>query len=132
MLLLSTRDPLSRQLLKDTLQPTKTNKYHNRKVTLDGRTFASEKEANRYVDLKRLKQAGIIQSFKCQVPYRIFDAFKKNGRNYRAIFYIADFVVTYPDGHIEIEDTKGLKTEAFKLKHKLFEARYPDLELKIT
>ena len=30
-----------------------------------------------------------------------------------------------------IEDVKGLQTDVFKLKHKLFEKKYPDLELRI-
>ena len=29
------------------------------------------------------------------------------------------------------EDVKGKETEVFKLKHKLFEKKYPGLELKI-
>ena len=51
---------------------------------------------------------------------------------FRAIHYIADFRITYDDGRIEIEDVKGVETEAFKIKRKLFEAAYPDLTLKIV
>ena len=61
----------------------------------------------------------------------MFDAFIKNGRKYQSITYIADFVVTYPDGRVEVEDTKGKYTEVFKIKQKLFEARYPYLELRV-
>lgn len=129
MLCLSRNDPLSRQLLREKNVPT--NKYHNRKVELDGQIFASQKEANRYAELKHLQRAGIVESFACQVAYPVLDAFEKNGRRYRAIKYIADFVVLYPDGRIEVEDTKGHATEVFRIKRKLFEARYPDLELKI-
>ncbi|KLU63101.1 hypothetical protein CEB3_c05210 [Peptococcaceae bacterium CEB3] len=50
MLCLSRNDPLSRKLLKENIQPSASNKYHNRKVQLDGRTFASQKEANRYAE----------------------------------------------------------------------------------
>ena len=50
----------------------------------------------------------------------------------RGISYIADFRVEYDDGRIEIEDVKGVETEAFKLKRKLFEAAYPDLTLVIV
>ena len=132
MLCLSRNDPLSRQLLREKNVPT--NKYHNRKVELDGQIFASQKEANRYAELKQLQRAGIVQSFAYQVSYIVFDAFRKNGKQYRAVTYVADFVVQYPDGHVEVEDTKGGRgttTEAFRIKQKLFEARYPDLELKI-
>ena len=36
-----------------------------------------------------------------------------------------------PDGHIEIEDSKGMETDVFKIKRKLLEAKY-DLILKIV
>ncbi|CAK0771112.1 conserved hypothetical protein [Gammaproteobacteria bacterium] len=48
------------------------------------------------------------------------------------ITYRADFRVTYADGHQEIEDVKGMETEIFKLKKKLFDYKYPDLTLKIV
>ena len=104
MLCLSPHDPLSQRLLRENnLQSLpKPSKYRNRKVQLDGRTFASQKEANRYCELKQLQRAGIVQSFACQVSYCVFDAFIKNGRKYRSITYIADFVVTYPDGRVEV------------------------------
>ena len=51
---------------------------------------------------------------------------------FRPITYIADFRVTYDDGHTEIEDVKGKETEVFRIKRKLFEAAYPDLTLSIV
>ena len=30
-----------------------------------------------------------------------------------------------------VEDVKGIQTDVFKLKHKMFEKAYPNLELKI-
>lgn len=44
--------------------------------------------------------------------------------------YVADFKVTYADGRVEIIDCKGMKTEAYKIKKKLFEYRYPELTIK--
>lgn len=46
------------------------------------------------------------------------------------IEYIADFKYI-ENGKIIVEDVKGIQTDVFKLKHKLFEKKYPDLELKI-
>ena len=37
----------------------------------------------------------------------------------------------FQDGKIIIEDTKGHETEVFKLKHKMFEYKYPEYQLKI-
>ncbi|WP_372503570.1 DUF1064 domain-containing protein [Acididesulfobacillus acetoxydans] len=45
--------------------------------------------------------------------------------------YVADFAVQHPDGHTEVEDTKSHAMEVFRIKRKLFEARYSNLELKI-
>ena len=34
-------------------------------------------------------------------------------------------------GKMVVEDVKGKETDVFKLKHKLFEKKYPDLTLRI-
>jgi hypothetical protein len=38
--------------------------------------------------------------------------------------YVGDFKVEYPDGRVEIEDTKGMLTPIYKLKKKLVKAFY--------
>ena len=105
-------------------------KYNNKKVTIDGYTFDSTLEANRYCQLKLLQKARQISNLQLQVPFTLQESFKKNGKTYKAITYIADFVYT-EKGKTIVEDTKGMKTDTFKIKHKLFEYKYPDLELKI-
>ena len=55
---------------------------------------------------------------------------RKNGKTYRKIVYRADF--SYYDkrqGKYIVEDTKGFQTDVYRLKKKLFEYRYPDLEI---
>lgn len=44
---------------------------------------------------------------------------------------MADFAYTERNGNLVVEDTKGVETEAFKIKHKLFEYKIPHLELRI-
>lgn len=105
-------------------------KYNNRKITIDGHTFDSTLEYSRYCQLKLLQRAGEISNLQLQVPYILQESFKKNGKTYRPIIYIADFVYT-EKGKTIVEDTKGIKTETFKIKQKLFEKRYTDLQLKI-
>ena len=56
--------------------------------------------------------------------------FKKEGKIYRPITYISDFVVYYQDKTYVI-DTKGTETTEFKLKRKLFEYKFPDLHLNV-
>ena len=105
-------------------------KYGNRKVRIDEIEFDSELEAKRYMQLKLLKRAGEIKKLKLQVPFILQEAFKKNGKNYKKIEYIADFVYE-EKGQVVVEDTKGMKTDVFKIKQKLFEYKYPELTLKI-
>lgn len=105
-------------------------KYGNRKTTVGGQTFDSALEARRFQELKLLERAGVIRDLQTQVKFELQPAFEKNGKKYRPIYYVADFV--YFD--VErcksvVEDTKGYRTEVFRLKQKLFEYRY---ELTIT
>lgn len=110
----------------------KKNKYKNRKVIVDGIQFDSQKEAEYYCRLKLLKQAGEIKDFGLQPRYELLPAFEKNGKKYRAITYVADFVIVNNDGTTDVVDVKGVETQVFKIKRKLFEYKYPDLTLKIV
>jgi len=116
-----------------TQKALRKSKYGNKSTVIDGITFSSHKEALRYVELKQLRQAGIVREFEMQPKYLLQEAFRKNGKLIRAIFYVADFRVVYADGYEEIEDVKGrFMTEIFKIKWKLWDKRYPDLTLKIV
>lgn len=106
------------------------NKYRNKKVLVDDYVFDSIQESRRYKELKILLMAGEIKDLKLQPRFELQPSFKKNGRTYRKIEYIADFMYLQ-DGKIIVEDVKGIQTDVFKLKHKIFEKLYPDLELKI-
>ena len=107
------------------------NKYRNKKIVIDNIKFDSQLEANRYTELKLLQRAKVISNLRLQVPYVLQEGFKKNGKSYQAIKYIADFVYE-ENGRTVVEDTKGVQTDVFKIKHKLFEKKYPELELKIV
>ncbi len=67
------------------------NKYRNKKVIVDGEEFDSKKEGNRYKELKLLLKAGKISNLELQPRFLLQDGFKKNGRTFRKIEYIADF-----------------------------------------
>lgn len=105
-------------------------KYRNKKTQVDMYVFDSVLEARRYKQLALLERAGEIKNLKLQVPFLLQESFRKNGKTYRKIEYIADFVYE-EKGQTIVEDTKGMQTDVFKLKHKLFEKKYPDLELRI-
>lgn len=106
------------------------NKYKNKKIQIDMYVFDSVRESQRYKELKLLERAGEISNLELQPRFLLQDSFKKNGRTFRKIEYVADFKYI-ENGKTIVEDVKGIQTDVFKLKHKIFEKVYPDLELRI-
>ncbi|MBD8028174.1 DUF1064 domain-containing protein [Ureibacillus sp. Re31] len=102
-----------------------TNKYKNKKVTVDGIEFDSKMESDYYLYLKQLEKQGIVSEFLMQKEYVLLEGYVKSNKKIRPIKYKADFEVHYADGHIEVVDVKGFLTADFKLKKKLFEYRFP-------
>ena len=101
-------------------------KYNNKRIEIDGYTFDSKLEADFYQRLKPLVKSGKIKELKIHPRYLLQEGFTKNGKRYQPIFYIADFEALYDDGTVVIYDTKGMRTEVYKIKRKLFEYRYRD------
>lgn len=99
------------------------NKYHNKKTTIDGILFASKKEGNYYTKLKLMQNAGLIWNLELQKKYIIQASFTFNGKKIREISYYADFVYEDKDG-LHVVDTKGYRTDTYKLKKKLFIKKY--------
>lgn len=101
------------------------SKYHNKKVIYNGITFDSTKEKNRYIELKLLERAGLIKDLKLQYEFELQPAFTLNNKKIRKISYIADFY--YFDNKVNdyvVEDTKGMRTDVYCIKKKMFEYRY--------
>ncbi len=105
-------------------------KYHAQKTTVEGMTFDSKKEANRYLELRLLEKAGEITDLRCQVEYELIPAqygpdimtprgkTKRGPLLERAVKYKADFV--YNDsGETVVEDVKGFRTKEYVIKRKL-------------
>jgi hypothetical protein len=82
------------------------------KVVVDGRTFASKKEARTYLRLKAEQLAGRVSGLRCQVsfPLRVGGVL--------VCRYVADFVLVR-DGRREVIDAKGMRTDVFVLKKRL-------------
>lgn len=106
------------------------NKYRNKKTQIDMYVFDSIAESKRYKELILLKRAGKISELQLQPKFLLQESFRKNGKTYRKIEYIGDFMYE-ENGKIIVEDVKGKETEVFKLKRKLFEKKYMGLELRI-
>lgn len=117
------------------------SKYNNKKVTIDGITFDSLKEARRFEELKLAEEAGAIGDLERQVRFELIPAqrepdtrgarggVKKGKLLERQVVYIADFVyIDLYTGERVVEDVKGMKQgtayEVFKLKRKLMLWRY--------
>lgn len=99
------------------------SKYHAKKTVVDGITFDSRKEADRYLVLKGMEEDGSIEGLRRQVRYELIPAFDVDGKHYRPVSYVADFVYR-EDGREVVEDVKGVRTDAYRLKSKLFARRY--------
>ena len=99
------------------------SKYKNKKVVVDNILFDSKKEANYYTKLKILRDAGKITDLKLQKKFVLQDKFTLNGKTYRAITYVADFVYKDDKG-MHVVDTKGYRTQVYKIKKKLFMKRF--------
>jgi hypothetical protein len=106
------------------------SKYKAKKTIVDNIKFHSQAEADYYVELKLLKRAKKIKDFDLQPEYELIPKFKKNGKTYRAVKYIADFLVTNLDGSKEVVDVKGVLTPVYRIKKTLFESKYPHLTIK--
>ena len=99
------------------------NKYGAKKVKIpDGQVFDSQKEYQRWFELKLLERAGRITDLQRQVKFVLLPSQKdKSGKVIeRECSYVADFV--YYDlglGEKVVEDAKGFRTDTFKLKKKM-------------
>jgi len=97
-------------------RPARRSKYGNTRTDVDGLTFDSKAEANRYCVLRLLEKAGQIRDVRRQVPYRL-DVNGMMIATYRADFVYFDVRL----GRDVVEDVKsdGTRTPEYKLKRKL-------------
>ena len=112
----------------------KRSKYGNRKVTIEGINFDSEREAKRYLILKEYQNKGDISDLKLQVVYELIPAIKelktvvlktktiqKEVTIQQAITYRCDFTYV-KDEKLIVEDVKispKMLPPEYKLKKKL-------------
>lgn len=104
-------------------------KYHNKKTERDGILFDSKKEAQRWSELKLWEKVGGIKNLQRQVKYTLIKGQRwTDGKKHRDTIYIADFVYTM-DGKVIVEDVKGFRTDAYRIKRELMKELY-DIEVK--
>jgi hypothetical protein len=91
------------------------SKWHNVRTMVDGITFDSKREAERYAELKVELMAGEITDLELQKPFSLV----VNG--ILICNYIADFVYRR-NGELVVEDAKGKATDVYVIKRALMRA----------
>lgn len=107
-------------------QPKSKSKFSNRKVEIDGIKFDSKMEADYYLLLCDMRDRGAVKTFVLQPAFELQPKFRKHGKTYRPITYVADFGVVYADGTKKVIDVKGMPTPTFKLKAKIYANLYSE------
>ena len=100
------------------------NKYGNKKVYYNGKKLDSEREKKDYIRFLWLQERGEISDLQTQIKFELQEHYKINGKTIRAINYVADFTYYDKEGKFHVVDTKGFRTEVYKIKKKLFEYKY--------
>ena len=120
------------------------SKYGSRRVTVDGIVFDSQKEANRFRELRLMERAGYIIKLQRQTKFVLIPTQREmSGEFYsrgekkgqpkpgktieHEVSYYADFTYwkkTDNGWKYVVEDVKGLRTEVYKIKRKLMLERY--------
>lgn len=111
----------------------RASKYNAKKVEIDGIKFDSKAEGEYYLHLKQQVAERQILGFERQKRMLLQEGFNVEGveGKIRPIFYVVDFIVTENDGTVTYIDVKGVETDVFKLKKKLFMKRYNTALLKV-
>ena len=107
-------------------KPTKApkrGKFGNIKVAdpEGGKAYDSRLEAKHGAEYQGMLERGEIRKLERQKVFTLHAGIK----------YIADFLITHLDGSLEAIDSKGVETDVFKLKKKLFLVDFPGVKLTI-
>ncbi|WP_392435338.1 DUF1064 domain-containing protein [Finegoldia magna] len=103
------------------------SKYRAKKTVVDGIKFDSKREAERYCELKLLEKAKEIRNLVLQPRFLLQDEFfDKNEIKHKKIEYVADFMYIDKCGKTIVEDVKGVLTDVYKIKKKMFLKKYDD------
>lgn len=100
----------------------RTGRVNHETVIINGITFDSMAEAERYKVLRVMEKTGKISGLECHPRWEIIPKQQVDGhRNFQAAHYTADFKY-YQDGQMIVEDVKSEYTrqaEDYRLRRKL-------------
>jgi hypothetical protein len=106
------------------------SKYNNVKAKcLSGHVHDSKLEAGYCNRLLARKQAGEILDYAIQVHFPLVDGAVDltTMKPVRPVKHVVDFLVQVDHGEFQAHEVKGHPTAAWKIKKKLFMARYPQI-----
>lgn len=128
--LLKTNPDVKSFHLPDAKEKSKYSRYGAHKCEINGIIFDSVLEGMFYAHLLTMKRQKVIKSIDMQVTYVLLEGFthKATGKKVRPITYVADFVIVGSNNEQLVIDVKGKKTPEFRLKEKMFLAKFPDTE----
>ena len=104
--------------------PNNINRTKARGEWVDGVYFRSNAELERYKELKRREDAGMIEQLEIQPVFHI--THPVNGR--KVCKYVGDFRYWHDEHGVVVEDVKGMLTDVYKLKKTLMRVFF-DIEI---
>ena len=90
-------------------------------LEVDGNKFDTVSEKNRYLELKRMENAGTVAELKCRPKWEIIPAQRTENGTLKSSHYTADFSYI-KDGKLVVEDVRNGRIYdigEFRLKKKL-------------
>lgn len=100
------------------------NKFNAKKVRIDGHTFDSKREGQRYATLKQMQDLGLIESLELQPAFPIIiddkQVYHENGRK---LIVKLDFRYRQ-NGKTICEDAKGMRPRDWSFRKAIVEAMY--------
>jgi hypothetical protein len=97
-------------------------KYRN--IPTAGRR--SRLEARYEHELKLRVKAGELVSYRYELPLKLIV------NDILVCTYKVDWVLEYPDGHLQYVETKGFETDLWRFKWRLTKALHPDWDMLIV
>lgn len=99
-------------------KPAKPSKYKNKRVVVNGRRYASIKEAEHCEKLIQLEKAGKIGGLELQRRFQILGP-----KGELICVYVADAAFwDHEQDRFRVIDVKGVETDVFKIKRNLMRA----------
>lgn len=108
----------TQKLLKQKMAESKRrSKYNNTRVRYKDRWFDSIYEMNAAKSLEAMRRAKQERDRVVAIEYQVKFPIVVNKA--KICDYVADFVVEFADGRIDVIDAKGMRTAVYRLKQKM-------------